>query len=93
MIREKLGKRWIKVNGDVKEETSENVETKEEKEMGFFAKHKKGLIIGGLGALAAGAVGLVLANKSSDDDFEDDYDEDFDGDTVEDDSDEESTEA
>lgn len=93
MIREKLGKRWIKVNEDVKEETSTEVETKEEKEMGFFAKHKKGLIIGGLGALAAGAVGLVLANKSSDDDYEefDEFDDDVEADG--DDSAEESTEA
>ena len=70
----KFSKKWIKMN-DTKEEVSENIEEqKEEKEMGFFAKHKKGLIIGGLGALAAGAVGLLIANKGSDDDYEDDYD-------------------
>lgn len=74
MIREKLGKKFIKINDDVKETSEETVETKEEKDMGFFAKHKKGLIIGGLGALAAGAVGLLVANKGSDDDFDDDYD-------------------
>lgn len=69
----KFSKKWIKMN-DTKKEVSENIEEqKEEKEMGFFAKHKKGLIIGGLGALAAGAVGLLIANKGSDD-----ADEDFD---------------
>ena len=45
--------------------------------MGFFAKHKKGLIIGGLGALAAGAAGLFLASKKG---SEDDVDEEFDDD-------------
>ena len=70
MIREKLGKKFIKIDDDVRETSEETVETKEEKEMGFFAKHKKGLIIGGLGALAAGAVGLLIANKGSDDDFD-----------------------
>lgn len=88
MIREKLGKRFIKVNDDVDVTSEETVETKEEKEMGFFAKHKKGLIIGGLGALAAGAVGLFLAKSGSDDDFEDDYDFD---DEVDSDSDESET--
>lgn len=74
----KFSKKWIKMN-DTKEEVSENIEEKkEENEMGFFAKHKKGLIIGGLGALAAGAVGLLIANKGSSDDdeeYEDDFDE------------------
>lgn len=71
----KFGKKWIKMNDDVQtEEVSEEV--KEEKEMGFFGKHKKGLIIGGLSALAAGAAGLLICtNRSSDDD--EDYD-DFD---------------
>lgn len=68
----KFSKKWIKMNEDSKEEVSENIEEKkEENEMGFFAKHKKGLIIGGLGALAAGAVGLIIANKGSDDADED----------------------
>lgn len=70
----KLGKKYIKMDEDINNEVSEEVEDKEEKEMGFFAKHKKGLIIGGLGALAAGAVGLLIAKKGSDDDYEDDYD-------------------
>lgn len=70
----KFGKKWIKMSDDIQtEEVSEEV--KEEKEMGFFGKHKKGLIIGGLSALAAGAAGLLIcANRSSsneDEDFED----------------------
>lgn len=73
----KFRKNWIKMNEDSKDQVSEEItEEKEENEMGFFAKHKKGLIIGGLGALAAGAVGLLIANKGSDDDYEDaDFDE------------------
>lgn len=76
----KFNKRWIKMNDDVqKDRVSEDMEeTKEEKEMGFFSKHKKGLIIGGIGALAAGAVGLLIANKGSDDDYEDADFDDFD---------------
>lgn len=88
----KFSKKWIKMNEDSKEEVSENIEEKkEESEMGFFAKHKKGIIIGGLGALAAGAVGLFIASKNSDDedeefedlDFEDSDDEDGATDEVE----------
>lgn len=56
-------------------ETQEQEETEMEK-VGFFAKHKKGLLIGvGVAALAA-IGGLVAANKR-DNDF-DDY-EDYDG--------------
>ena len=88
MIREKLGKKFIKISEDVNETSEETVETKEEKDMGFFQKHKKGLIIGGLGALAAGAVGLILSKKSSDDDFDEDYDYD---DEVDSDSEESET--
>lgn len=69
----KLKKNWIKVTEDneVKEEV---VEEKEEKEMNFFQKHKKGLIIGGISALVATAAGVFLANKSSDDEDEEDVD-------------------
>ena len=85
----KFGKKWIKMN-----QVSEDMEeTKEEEKMGFFAKHKKGLLIGGLGALAAGAVGLLIANKGSDDDFEDaDFDE-FDDADVSDEADSNESEA
>ena len=70
---------WIKMNDDSQNQVSEPIaEKEEEKEMGFFAKHKKGLIIGGLGALAAGAAGLFLASKKGSDDVEEDDDfEDF----------------
>lgn len=74
----KFKKNWIKMNDDQVETTEEVVEEKEEKEMGFFAKHKKGLILGGLGALAAGAVGLLIAKSGSDDDYEEDDDLDLD---------------
>lgn len=87
----KLGKKYIKMDEDINNEVSEEVEDKEEKKMGFFAKHKKGLIIGGLGALAAGAVGLLIAKKGSDDDYEDDYDLD-DVDETDEDSSAESSE-
>lgn len=74
-------KNWIKVNNDTNvqdQETEIEVTEKEEEKMGFFAKHKKGLIIGGLGALAAGAAGLFLASrKDSEDDYEE-IDDDFD---------------
>ena len=69
----KLKKNWIKVTEDneVKEEV---VEEKEEKEMNFFQKHKKGLIIGGISALVATAAGVFIANKGSDDEDEEDVD-------------------
>ena len=59
----------------------ENLEEEENMEkVGFFAKHKKGLILGGLGVLAAGAAALIInaAKNRSDDDFEEDdfFDED-----------------
>lgn len=73
----KFAKKWIKMNPDT-EEVVETEEKKEECEMGFFAKHKKGLIIGGLGALAAGAAGLFLASKKGSDDDYEELDEDFD---------------
>ena len=68
----KLKKNWIKMND--KEEVNEVVEEKEEKEMNFFQKHKKGLIIGGISALVATAAGVFLANKSADDEDEEDVD-------------------
>lgn len=68
----KLKKNWIKMND--KEEVNEVVEEKEEKEMNFFQKHKKGLIIGGISALVATAAGVFLANKSSDGEDEEDVD-------------------
>jgi len=84
----KFGKKWIKMSDDIQtEEVSEEV--KEEKEMGFFGKHKKGMIIGGLSALAAGAAGLlILTNRSSDED--EDF-EDFD-DLTEDEADSDESE-
>lgn len=69
----KFKKNWIKVTED-NEEVNEVVEEKEEKEMNFFQKHKKGLIIGGISALVATAAGVFLANKSSDDEDEEDVD-------------------
>ena len=65
-------------NGEV-----ENLEEEESMEkVGFFAKHKKGVILGGLGVLAAGAAALIInaAKNRSDDDFEEDdfFDEDSD---------------
>ena len=78
-MKHKFKKNWIKMNEDPKDQVSEEVtEEKEENEMSFFAKHKKGLIIGGLGALAAGAVGLFIAKKGSDDDLDDCDFDDFD---------------
>ena len=78
MIREKLGKKFIKINKGVKEASEETVETKEEENMGFFQKHKKGLIIGGLGALTACVVGLLISKGNSEDDcdFDDEVDSD-----------------
>lgn len=70
----KFKKNWIKVNDNTEDQVEITEETKEDEKMGFFAKHKKGLIIGGLSALAAGAVGLIIAKSGSDDDYEDDYD-------------------
>ena len=85
-----MKKRWINMNTD-KEEVVDQVEEKEEEKMSFFAKHKKGILIGGLGTLAAGVVGLLIANKKSDDDeYEMDLDDDDLEDEVETDSDEES---
>lgn len=75
----KFKKNWIKVTED-NEEVNEVVEEKEEKEMNFFQKHKKGLIIGGISALVATAAGVLIANKSSDDV----YDEDIDFDEIDD---------
>ncbi len=85
-----MKRKWIKMNlkeeekpevVDVIEESEEN---KEESEMGFFEKHKKGLLIGGLSALAAGIAGLIIANKGSDDDVEECDIEDLDEDIFED---------
>lgn len=85
-----MKKRWINMNTD-KEEVVDQVEEKEEEKMSFFAKHKKGILIGGLGTLAAGVVGLLIANKKSDDDeYEMDLDDDDLEDEVETDSGEES---
>ena len=67
--------KWIKMNNDVQDQVTEEVSDKEEEKMSFFAKHKKGIILGGLGALAAGAAGLFLASrKDSDDEDEEDMD-------------------
>lgn len=63
-------------------ETEEMKEEENMEKVGFFAKHKKGFILGGLGVLAAGAAALIInATKNNpDDDFEEDdfYDDDSD---------------
>lgn len=86
---------WIKMNDDSQNQVSEPIaEKKEEKEMGFFAKHKKGLIIGTIGALAAGTAGLFLASKKGSDDVEEDDDfEDFVDEDIEKELDAEEAEA
>lgn len=86
---------WIKMNDDSQNQVSEPIaEEKEEEKMSFFAKHKKGLIIGGLGALAAGAAGLFLASKKgSDDENEEDDFEDFVDEDIEKELDAEEAEA
>lgn len=77
-MKRKFKKNWIKMNEDSKDQVTEVITEKEEEKMSFFAKHKKGLIIGGLGALAAGAAGIFLASKKGSDDEDEDYDlEDF----------------
>jgi len=79
----KFKKNWIKMNND-QVETNEEVteETKEENDMNFFQRHKKGLIFGGLGALAATAAGFFfLLKNGSDDDYEDGDCEDLDDDS------------
>lgn len=70
----KFKKNWIKMNEDKTEEVKSEVEEKEEEKMNFFQKHKKGLIFGGLGALAAGVAGILIANKGSDDVDDEDID-------------------
>ena len=78
-----MKRRFISLNkGNEEIETKvtevEVTEEKEERKMGFFKAHKKGLIIGGLSALAAGAAALII--KGKDDDLDDDYEEDYDSD-------------
>ena len=78
----KFKKNWIKMNDDSNDQVTEVItEKKEEEKMSFFAKHKKGLILGGIGALAAGAAGLIIASRKDSDDVDD---EDFDLDDFED---------
>ena len=78
----KFKKNWIKMNEDVNQDRVEiTEETKEDEEMGFFQKHKKGLIIGGISALVATAAGVLIATKGSDDDLEEDYDLDAEDDS------------
>ena len=74
----KFKKNWIRMNNDAKTEEEVSEEIKEETNMNFFQRHKKGLIFGGLGALAAGAAGLLLLKSGSDDDYEDSEYEDLD---------------
>ena len=84
-----MKKKFISLNKDTDiesevTEVNEVTEEKEEEEMGFFKAHKKGLIIGGLSALAAGAVALVIKGCKEDplyDDEEDEIDDDFDQDS------------
>lgn len=75
----KLKKNWIKMNNAKVENTdTDEVKTEEEeKEMNFFQKHKKGFLLGGLGALAAAGAGLLIAKKCSDDYEEDDFNDDY----------------
>ena len=76
-----IKKDYIKVNRN-NEELDEDFEVMDlNEEEGFLKRNKKGLIIGGICALAAGATALIVRavkkNKSSDEDYEDDwFDED-----------------
>ena len=94
----KRKKRWISMIGKTEEEktietqeTSDSKEEKEEKKMGFISRHKKGLLIGGGLAAAAGLAALIFGKGKDEDDvddedfddFEDDEDEDEDDDSEE----------
>ena len=53
---------------------------------GFFARHKKGILIGAGAAALAAICGVVAAGRNRDDDFEDYEDLDDDVDTPSDES-------
>ena len=83
----RLKDRWIKIPtlGSTEEKSEANNDVKEEEEMSFVQKHKKGLAIGAL-ALLTGGAGLLIYNKLKNKDDYDDYEDDFE---EEEDSDEE----
>ena len=84
-----MKKNWINLNkkDDVIEEEVIDLEKEEtEVKTNFFMTHKKGLIIGGIGALLAGGAALLLRSGSEDED------DDFEELDVSDDSDDESSE-
>ena len=83
----------LKMRNDNQEEVEEISEEVKEEKMGFFERHKKGLIFGGLTALTAGIVGLIIANKDNSDDYDNDYNLDLDDSGEETESDEGSSEA
>lgn len=70
-------RKFIKIMGKPEEtpETTEEVTEKEECKMSFFAKHKKGIIFGGIGALAAAGAAWYLKHKNDEEDFDDDLDD------------------
>lgn len=70
----KLGK--FEITKVEKEVTEINEEAKEEKEMGFIGRHKKGLIIGGVATLLAGVGAAIMLNKSSDNEEDVEFDDD-----------------
>lgn len=83
---------YIKVKkDDIPEEVTETVEVEETKEertkMGFFGKHKKGIIAGSIIAALIG--GAVIASKKSDNDYDDEEDDDLDDDVIDEDIDSE----
>lgn len=85
----KFKKKWIRMNevtqqNEDPEVISEAEEKEEKDEMGFFSKHKKGLIFGGLGTIAAAVAGVLILKNRSDDDYED-YEDDDDFDDAEED--------
>lgn len=73
-----MKRKFIKIMGtEETPETTEEVTTeKEECKMSFFAKHKKGIIFGGIGALAAAGAAWYLKHKNNEEeDFDDDLDD------------------
>lgn len=79
----------VKKENDVPEEVTETVEVEETKEekMGFFGRHKKGIIAGSIIAALIG--GAVIASKKSDNDYDDEEDDDLDDDVIDEDIDSE----
>ena len=73
----RIGKKMITVSDvDVTEVENQEEEAEMEK-AGFFARHKKGLIIGAGAAALAAIGGLIAASKRGDDDYDefDDFDD------------------